>query len=77
MRRKLSVREEQILSLICEGWSGNEIAQMMDLSPHTIQEIKRRLRIKTGCHKATLLVLWAVAHAIIDPRKTICRNSHA
>ena len=70
MKSKLSIREEQILSLICEGWTYREIAEMMELSRHTIVSVKSRLRVKTGQHKIALLVIWAVVHGVIDPQKT-------
>jgi DNA-binding CsgD family transcriptional regulator len=69
-RHNLSVREEQILSLICEGWTGKEIARMMDLSLHTIVCYTTRLKVKTGQNRIALLVLWAVVHEVVDPRKT-------
>lgn len=73
-RRKLSIREEQILSLICEGWTAKEIAQMMELSPNTIYEVKRRLRLKTGCHRIVSMVMWAVQNRVVNPRKvSLCR----
>ena len=67
---KLSVREEQTLVLICEGFTRREIAGMMGKSPYTIAEITRRVRRKTDCHRIARLVIWAVAHGIVDARKT-------
>lgn len=71
MKRKLSVREEQVLVLVCEGWTKREIAAMMEKSPNTIANHLKALRNKTGCSKATQLVIWAVAHRIVDPRKML------
>lgn len=64
---KLTVREEQILVLICEGWTRKEMAQMMDLSPHTIHGFITRIHRKTGIHRVAQLVLWAVRQGRVDP----------
>jgi len=68
--RKLTIREEEILKLICEGWERREIAEMMGLSHHTIGNHWKSIQDKTDCHKVALLVLWAVVHGVIDPHKT-------
>lgn len=64
---KLSVREEQILVLICEGWSRYEIADMMCKSHYTIANHLKSVRIKTGCSKVAQLVMWAVRNGIATP----------
>lgn len=65
----LTIREEEILKLICEGWERREIARMMDLSHHTIGNHWKSIQAKTECHKVARLVIWAVVHGVIDPRK--------
>ena len=70
MHPKLTIREEEILKLICEGWERREIAAMMGLSHHTIGNHWKSIQAKTDCHKVATMVLWAVIHEVIDPRKT-------
>lgn len=69
MKRVLTVREEQILHLVCEGWTRREIASMMDLSHHTIGNHIKSVQAKTGCGKVALMVLWAIVHGLVDPHK--------
>lgn len=48
---ELSAREREVLQLISEGWSGKEIAGVLNLSARTIafhrENIKRKLGVKT------------------------------
>lgn len=43
---KLSTREKQVLRLIADEHSTNEIADKLDLSPHTIVSYRRNLLSK-------------------------------
>lgn len=63
--------------LICEGWSRKEIAQMMDRSPNTIANHLKFIRLKTGCTKIAQLVMWAVAHRIVEPEKYYSPRGHS
>lgn len=65
---KLSVRETQVLTLICEGFSPKEIASMMDKSYHTIRNHIHHIRLKTDCHKVATMVMWTVEHRVVNPR---------
>jgi DNA-binding CsgD family transcriptional regulator len=70
---RLSPRETQILRLICQGRSRKQIASELETSEYTVDTLIRRIRDKTGCHKVALLVMWAVVHEIVQPkRKTTC-----
>jgi len=57
---QLSAREKQILTLVSEGLTSPEIAQIVSLSQETIKWYRKRLLQKTGAsnsaemiHKAT------------------------
>lgn len=75
MKRLLSVREEQVLVLICEGFTYREIALLMDKSPNTIKEINRRIRLKTDCHKIAHMVVYAIVNRIVSARKLLALRS--
>jgi PAS domain S-box-containing protein len=46
--QELTATEVRIANLIKEGWKTREIAQLMDLSPRTIESHRERLRSKMG-----------------------------
>ena len=56
---KLSDREREILGLICKGMSNKEIANIIDLSIHTVDTHRRNLLDKTGARNTASLVMIA------------------
>jgi len=55
---KLSKRENEILKLICNGYSNNEIAAMLGISRRTIEGHRSNLLCKTGAKNSIHLVLY-------------------
>jgi DNA-binding NarL/FixJ family response regulator len=49
----LSGRELEILALISAGCSVADIADVLDISPHTVTNYKRRIFLKLGVHSRT------------------------
>lgn len=62
----LSDREREVLTLICEGYSNNEIAERLFISPHTVDGHRRNLITKTGVKNAPNLVLFAIKNGLLD-----------
>jgi DNA-binding NarL/FixJ family response regulator len=62
---QLSEKETHILKLMCEEKSTKEIADMVDLSPRTVEAIRDKLRAKTGAKSMAGLVLFAVKNGIV------------
>jgi DNA-binding NarL/FixJ family response regulator len=62
---QLSEKETHILKLMCEEKSTKEIADMVDLSPRTVEAIRDKLRAKTGAKSMAGLVLFAVKNGIL------------
>ena len=58
-------REEEILKLICQGYSSNEIAEKVFLSNKTIDNYRSKLLEKTGAKNAIGLVIYAIKNKII------------
>jgi DNA-binding CsgD family transcriptional regulator len=50
---------------MCEEKSTKEIADMVDLSPRTVEAIRDKLRAKTGAKSMAGLVLFAVKNGIL------------
>ena len=62
----LSERELEVLRLICDGYSNNEIAEKLFISTHTVDGHRRNLISKTGVKNAPNLVLFAVRNGLLD-----------
>ncbi|MFN6373898.1 MAG: response regulator [Chitinophagia bacterium] len=65
---KLTDKEISILRMICEEKSTKEIADLVDLSPRTVEAIRDKLKVKTGAKSLAGLVMYAVKSGIIESR---------
>ncbi len=63
---KISKREKEILYLICQGNSNNEIAESLFISPKTVDNHRTNLLSKTNTKNAANLVMFAIKHKIIE-----------
>ncbi len=63
---QLNDKETTILRLMCEEKSTKEIADMVDLSPRTVEAIRDKLKVKTGSKTTAGLIMYAVKHKIIE-----------
>jgi DNA-binding NarL/FixJ family response regulator len=63
---KLSKREIEVLELICLGHTNNEIAEILHLSPKTIDNHRTNLLQKTSTKNAAHLVMFSVKHHLIE-----------
>lgn len=64
---KLTNRELEILQLICQEKTTNEMADQLFLSPRTIEGHRNNLLEKTGVKNTAGLVIYAVKNKIVDP----------
>ena len=58
----LDAREQQVLELIRDGLTQEEIAAELDISQRTVQVVTARIRRKTGLRRRSDLVRWATEH---------------
>ena len=63
---QLNEKETLILRLMCEEKSTKEIADIVELSPRTVEAIRDKLKVKTGSKTTAGLIMYAVKHKIID-----------
>jgi len=63
----LTPREEEVLKLIAEGHSGNEIADLLVLSPKTIERHRANLLEKLGMRDRLELTRYAIRTGLIEP----------
>ena len=62
----LTVREIEVLKLICIGLSNSEIAEKLFISDKTVKSHRSKLLEKTKCKNSTGLILYAVKNKIVD-----------
>jgi two-component system response regulator NreC len=64
---KLTPREQEVLSLLAEGGSNDEIAKKLIISPHTVARHRENLMGKLGLHNRSELVKYAIRKGLIHP----------
>ncbi len=61
---RLSIREREVLQLVVEGKSSKEIANIVHLSPKSVETYRSRLMQKLGVHALPSLVKFAIQHGL-------------
>ena len=62
---QLSDKEVKILKLMCQEKTTREIADILDISPRTVEAIRDKLKVKTGARSMAGLIIYAVKHGIL------------
>lgn len=65
-RSGLTIREREILSMICDGMSYKEIAKALNLSPHTVNNHRNNIMEKLECTKVTQVVAKAFQLRLVE-----------
>lgn len=63
---ELSSREIEVLKLICNEQTANEISKLIFLSPRTVEGIRTKLLEKIGVKNTAGLVMYAVKNKIVE-----------
>jgi len=63
--QQLSMRENEVLKLITEGYSNVEIAQMLHISPHTVKTHIRSIFNKLGVDHRVQAVVIAIRTGLV------------
>jgi DNA-binding NarL/FixJ family response regulator len=63
---ELSKREVEILQLICESYTTEQIAQKLNLSCDTIKWHRANILSKTGCSNTAGLVMYAIRSKLVN-----------
>ncbi|MEG9326647.1 LuxR C-terminal-related transcriptional regulator [Salinimicrobium catena] len=63
----LTKREKQIVNSFSRGLSADQIANELNLSPHTIKTHRKNILRKTGCTNTTELVAKCLTSGVISP----------
>ncbi len=64
----LSEREQQVFRLVVEGNSTNQIAEVLCVSPKTVEKHRANVMKKLDLHDVVSLVKYAVKIGIVDPQ---------
>jgi two-component system, NarL family, response regulator NreC len=62
----LSEREREILQLVAEGYNNKKIAEMLNVSPTTVETHRAHLLQKLDLHSAAEVVLYAVRRGLVS-----------
>jgi len=65
--QQLTDREREVLKLVAEGHTAREIADLLVVSPKTVEWYKSSLMNKLNIHNKTDLIRFAIRKAIITP----------
>ncbi len=65
----ISEREIEIITMIAEGYTNNEIAEKLFLSPHTVNTHRKNIMQKLGVNNTAAIVMYAVKAQLVSPNK--------
>jgi DNA-binding NarL/FixJ family response regulator len=63
----LSPREEEVTKLVAESHSTDQIAQLLDISPKTVERHRENILAKLGMRDRVELTRWAIRHGLVEP----------
>lgn len=63
---QLTERESDILRLVVDGKSAREIAEVLCISPRTVENYKNNMLKKLGLSKTSELIKYALKHKIVE-----------
>lgn len=64
LQDELSDREKEIVKLVCEQYSNQEIAERLSLSQRTVENHRQRILEKTGARNIAGIVIYAIVNNI-------------
>jgi DNA-binding NarL/FixJ family response regulator len=66
-RGPLSDREEEVTKLVAESHSTEAIAQLLSISPKTVERHRENILAKLGMRDRVELTRWAIRHGLVEP----------
>jgi|WetSurMetagenome_2_1015567.scaffolds.fasta_scaffold410609_2 DNA-binding NarL/FixJ family response regulator len=62
---QLTDREQEVLNYMCRGFSANEIADKLFISPRTVEKHRSDLLLRTGTPNSVSLVVFAIKNGLV------------
>lgn len=66
---ELSEREKDVVKLICQEFTNNEIGEKLFISPRTVESHRQRILEKIGAKNTVGIVIYAIVHNIYSLEK--------
>jgi DNA-binding NarL/FixJ family response regulator len=63
----LTVREEEIVKLVAESYTSDEIGRLLHISGRTVERHRENVLAKLGLRDRVQLTRYAIRHGLIDP----------
>ena len=63
----LSPREEEVVKLVAEAHTTEEIARLLTISPKTVERHRENILAKLGMRDRVELTRWAIRHGLVEP----------
>ena len=63
---KPTTREQEVLVLICAGFTNEDIAEKLCISPTTVKGHRTNLLEKTSCKNTASLIMYAIKNKLIE-----------
>lgn len=63
---KITEREHELITLICRGFSTNEIAKQLNRSISAVEKARAELLVKTKTPNSTALAVYAIKHNLVN-----------
>ena len=68
--KQLTDRQYEIVKLLCQGKSRFEMAEILDISPHTVKNLIVAITNKTGLESSLQIALWHIDSKLGEKYKT-------
>ena len=67
LAEELTAREREILDLLVQGWTNEEISNQLVISKHTVARHRENIMRKLNLHNRSELVKYAIRKGLIEP----------
>jgi DNA-binding NarL/FixJ family response regulator len=63
----LTAREQEVAKLVAESHSTEEIAELLAISPRTVERHRENILARLGMRDRIALTRWAIRHGLVEP----------
>ena len=65
-RTRSRAREREVVKLIAEAHTTDQIAELLTISPRTVERHRENILAKLGMRDRVEITRWAIRHGLID-----------